>query len=155
MVQYRGKCAACGVSWCHKNFRGCREGRLIPKPCFVVLQKRRPEKDNRLCCRCYESHLAKVPAEPATHVTPVTPRHQSSASSLDGVHWSEPASERVAKVVRRSLDGVQTIPPDLHEQKMDELKDAMRMESQIFLMSIPSQMALHEKCDWVQAAICG
>jgi hypothetical protein len=69
------------------------------------------------------------------------------------VHWSETASERVAKVARRSLDGVQTIPLDLYEQKMDELKDAMRMESQTFLMSIPSQMALHEKCDRVQAAV--
>ena len=48
-MQYRGKCAACGVGKNHKNFKGCREGRLVPDPCYVALRKRRPAKDDRLC----------------------------------------------------------------------------------------------------------
>jgi hypothetical protein len=36
-VVYEGKCAACGVSWNHKNFKGCRKGRLVPDPCYVAL----------------------------------------------------------------------------------------------------------------------
>ena len=49
MVLFLGKCAACGVGKNHKNFKGCREGRLVPDPCYMALRKRQPAKDDRLC----------------------------------------------------------------------------------------------------------
>ncbi len=128
MVCYMGKCASCGVGKNHKNFRGCQEGRLVPDPCFVSLWKHRGALDDRLCNKCYKSHLANMPAEPVTPATPVESRRRSSASSLDGVHWSETSSERVAKVARLDADGTPVIPVVYHEQRLGEMKNALRSE---------------------------
>lgn len=133
MPLYRGKCAACKVSWNHKNFKGRRDGRLIPDPCYIELRKRRKATDDRLCCRCYEAHLKKIPKEPPTPATDKARRSRSHASSLDGVAWSETASERVAKMARRSIDGEQVIPLDLHEKKMAEQAAALRREAATLL----------------------
>ena len=48
MVLYEGKCAGCGVSRNHKNFKGRRDRRPLPNPCYVALRKRRKVEDDRL-----------------------------------------------------------------------------------------------------------
>ena len=133
MPLYRGKCAACKVSWNHKNFKGCRSGRLIPNPCYIELRKRRKPTDDRLCCRCYETHLANIPKEPTTLALDKATRSRSRTNSLDGVAWSETASERVAKMARRSIDGDRVIPLDLHEKKLEEQAAAFRREAATLL----------------------
>jgi hypothetical protein len=48
---------------------------------------------------------------------------------LDGVHWSETSSERVAKVARLDdADGTPVIPVVYHEQRMQDMKYALRNE---------------------------
>ena len=133
MPDYRGKCAGCGVGKKHANFKGRRDGRLIPDPCHVKLRWPRPAKDDRLCTKCYKEHLANTPAPPTAPTSDQKTRRRSSTSSLDGVEWSEIASERVAKVRRQSSDGVDMIPMHVHEKKMEELKQAMRRESATLL----------------------
>ena len=133
MVWYHGKCAGCGVGKNHKNFKGRRSGYTIPDPCYVELRKRRKAVDDRLCCRCYEAHLAKIPKEPTTPAPDKATRSRSRTSSLDGVAWSETASERVAKMARRSIDGDCMIPLDLHEKKLAEQAAALRHEAAALL----------------------
>ncbi len=131
MPDYRGLCAACGVSKFHKNFKGRRSGYVIPDPCYVALRKRRKAKDDRLCCRCYEVHLANIPKEPITPTTVKATNRRSSTSTvsdLDGVGWKEPKSERAAKLSYVDSNGTPVIPLKLHVEKMGELKDAMRNE---------------------------
>ena len=96
MVVYHGKCGACGVGKNHKNFKGCRKGRLIPDPCYVALWKRRPAKDDRLCTKYYKDRLSNVPSLPMTPATVTVTIWRSPISSLDGVnvsytvHWLFP-----------------------------------------------------------------
>ncbi len=151
MVQFRGKCACCGVTWAHKNFKGCREGRLIPDLCFVTLRKKRHGSDNRLCNSCYKCHLANTPAEPLTPTTPIIPRRRSSTSSLDGIHWSDTSSDRVKKMVRIDTDGVPVIPVALHEQRMVDMKDALRSEQLMFLERRKVLVDEQMECDGVEA----
>ena len=129
MVWFHGKCAACGVGAKHKNFNGRRNGRPLPQPCHVTLRRGRSPKDTRICERCYKVHLANTPSEPETPVSTPQVRNRQSTSSLDGVAWSDTASERVAKVVQRTPDGEAMIPLSLHEQKMQEQALALRRES--------------------------
>jgi hypothetical protein len=129
MVQFDGKCASCGVSRQHKNFAGRRDGRPIPDPCHVALQPGRSPKDDRLCTVCYNIHLAEAKTAAPPAATPPSTRRRSSTSSLDGVQWSETASDRVAKVVRRDSSGEPVIPLALHEQKMGEQAKALGHES--------------------------
>jgi hypothetical protein len=116
MPDYRGKCASCGVGKFQKNFAGRRDGRLIPDPCHVALWRGRSPKDDRLCTRCYDDHLAKAKSAAPPAATPPSTRRRSSTSDLDGVQWSETASDRVAKVVRRDSSGEPVIPLALHEK---------------------------------------
>jgi hypothetical protein len=129
MPDYRGKCASCGVRKFCKNFAGFRAGRLIPDPCHVALRPGRSPKDDRLCTQCYKAHLAKEKSAAPPAATPPSTRRRSSTSSLDGVQWSETASDRVAKVVHRDSSGEPVIPLALHEKKMEEQAKALRRES--------------------------
>jgi hypothetical protein len=129
MVLFLGKCAGCGVGKNHKNFKGRRDGRPIPDPCYIELRKRRKAIDDRICSRCYEAHLANIPKEPKMPATDNAKRSRSRTSSLDGVAWSDTASERVSKMARRSLEGDRLIPLDLHEKKLAEQAAALRRES--------------------------
>jgi hypothetical protein len=143
MVWYHGKCAACGVGKNHKNFKGRRSGYAITDPCYVVLRKRRKAKDDRLCCRCYEAHLANFPKEPITPTTVKATNHRSSMSTvsdLDGVGWKEPKSERVAKLSCMDPNGTPVLPLQLHVKKIEELNDAMRSE-QLELIACQKQFA--------------
>ena len=49
MVLFEGKCASCGVSRNHKNFKGRRSGYTIPDPCYIELRKRRKAIDDGIC----------------------------------------------------------------------------------------------------------
>lgn len=122
---FLGKCAACGVGKNHKNFKGRRSGYVIPDPCYVALRKRRKAKDDRLCCRCYEVHLANIPKEPITPTTVKATNRRSSTSTvsdLDGVGWKEPKSERAAKLSYVDSNGTPVIPLKLHVEKMGSSK---------------------------------
>jgi hypothetical protein len=143
MVLYEGKCAGCGVSRNHKNFKGRRDGRPIPDPCHVTLRKRRKAKDDRLCTSCYKVHRANIPKGPVTPSTVKATQRRSSTSTvsdLDGVGWKEPKSERVAKLSYVDSNGTPVIPLQLHVEKMGELKDSMRNE-QLELIACRKQLA--------------
>lgn len=141
MVQYAGKCAAksCRHTWNHKCFRGRPEGRSIPNPCYIKLERGRPDTDDRICTDCYKKHLAAVPTplppppttpNPRNSFTPATP---SSAERLDGSYWVQPRSDRLEKLVTTLPDGTRVIPVHVHHQKMEEAKLAER-EAMVSLM---------------------
>lgn len=92
MVQFRGKCASCGASWNHRNFRGRRNGRAIPEPCFVPLRKERESADDRICTTCYDRHLKRTSATPKRilkQLRPVVERDSVNVSSKKAKFWSE------------------------------------------------------------------
>ncbi len=147
MVQFRGKCACCGVTWAHKNFKGCREGRLIPNPCFVTLRKKRHVSDNRLCNSCYKPTWLTCLLSLSPLAPPVDVRRRLSGSSLDGIHWSETSGERVKKMVRIDTDGVAVIPMALHEKRLADLKSALRGEQLTFLEQRKIVANVQMECD--------
>lgn len=151
MTWFRGKCASCGVSANHKNFNGRRSGYKIPNPCFVELRNRRPAKDNRICVKCYNKHCTNTPAVAASPSVPSVQRRRSYTSSLDGVHWSEPMSERVAKKSRKLENGEEVIPLSLHEEKMAEQARAHRVELETHWNRLADQKQEQEECDGVEA----
>jgi hypothetical protein len=78
-------------------------------------------------------HLANTHKVPSAHASTLQTRRRSSTSSLDGVAWSETGSERVAKLSRRSSDGIPLIPVALHREKLQEQTAALRMEAEMML----------------------
>jgi len=135
MGVYRGKCAAkgCRHTWCHKSFRGRPGGRSIPNPCYIKLERARPDTDDRICTDCYKKHLAAVPTpSPPAPATPQprnssAPSTPSSAQMLDGSYWATPQSERTEKVVLTLSNGKKVIPLEVHHQKLEEVKVAERV----------------------------
>ena len=78
-------------------------------------------------------------------------RRRSRTTSLDGVAWSETSSDRVAKHARRSSSGEMVIPLNLHEQKLQENKDALRYESAVLLAQQLERQHEQEECDDVES----
>lgn len=147
MVWFRGKCAGCGAGSKHQNFKGCREGRLIPDPCHAKLRYPRPAKDDRLCTVCYNDHLKCLPAPSETPSSSSSGRRRSSTTSLDGVAWSSSDSERVAKVAWRDSDGNVFIPLHVHKEKIAEVSAAFRREEAMLLEQQPWRRAEEEAMD--------
>jgi hypothetical protein len=70
---------------------------------------------------------------------------------LDGIHWSESGSERVAKKTRRLGNGEDVIPLSLHEEKMAEQAHALRGEMEVYLGRLKDNFVEQHECDEVEA----
>jgi hypothetical protein len=88
---------------------------------------------------------------PRTPATVTTTRQRSRTSSLDGVNWSTTDSDRLAKVAQVDPDGIPVIPVAYHEQRIGELKTAMRNEQLIVIGQRKQVVDEQMECDGVQS----
>jgi hypothetical protein len=141
MVGYRGKCAAkgCRHTRHHKSFHGRPEGRPIPNPCHIALDRTRPASDDRICTDCYDRHLAAVPERLSPELVTPQPSKRprmstpASESTLDGSFWHPPSTDRTAKCVIVIENGVQVIPLHEHVAKMEEAKLSERFAMNLLM----------------------